>query len=260
MGAQPPFRPEDLQAPAREPRAFVEFLRQQKEQRYPDPPTFYQALCRGELTRDDLLRWVKDQYVYWDHGVVYSTAAIFTKTNDEPTRTHILRRMVDIEGKDVVQDLSGRTTPSWESLWLQFGASLGLAEAEIVSAKPFTRTHFAVSTLCTYSRYWDWTWLDGIATFYAADLCGQDYLQQASEALRQHYGVPARALEFFRVYLEDVRSHIPWEEEALAYWACTTERQLTAARAFRERLDIEHQLLFGLEKSLAQGTQAFAIP
>ena len=28
-------------------------------------------------------------------------------------------------------------------------------------------------------------------------------------------------------------THLPWEEEALAYWACTTERQLTAARAFR---------------------------
>jgi len=45
------------------------------------------------------------------------------------------------------------------------------------------------------------------------------------------------------VYLEDVATHIPWERETLAYWCCTRERQLTAAKAFRYRLDIEYQLL-----------------
>ena len=66
-------------------------------------------------------------------------------------------------------------------------------------------------------------------------------VERLRDALRDTYGVAETALEFFRVLLEDVDSHIGWEEEGLAYWACTTERQLTAARAFRERLDIEDQ-------------------
>ncbi len=260
MGAQPPFGPDDLKAPPLESQAFIAFLHQEKARHYPGPPPFYAALYDGRLSRDDLRLWVKDQYGYWDHGVVYSTGAIFVKTNDEPTRTHILRKLVDIEGENVVQDLSGSTVPAWEELWVRFGEGLGLAREEIVAARPFTRTHFAITTLCTYARYWDWTWLDGIASFYAADLHGQQYLGRAYAALRDGYGVADEHLEFFRVYLGDVATHLPWEEEALAYWCCTTERQLTAARAFRERLDIENQLLVGLESTRAEGTLALTVP
>src|SRR5690348_2932966 len=143
MGAQLPFGPEDLKAPPLEGDAFIRFLQDEKARRYPEPPPFYQALCDGQLSRDDLQRWVKDQYVYWDHGVVYSTGAIFVKTNDEPTRTHMLRKLVDIEGENVVEDLSGSTTPAWEELWVRFGEGLGLARDEITAAKPFSRTYFA---------------------------------------------------------------------------------------------------------------------
>jgi pyrroloquinoline-quinone synthase len=260
MGAQLPFGPDDLKAPPLEGAAFIELLHAERARRYPEPPPFYQALYDGRLSREDLRRWVQDQYVYWDRGVVYSTGAIFVKTNDEPTRTHILRKLVDIEGEDVVHDLSGSSVPAWEELWVRFGEGLGLARAEITEARPFSRTHFAVETLCTYARYWDWTWLDGIASFYAADLHGRECLGRAYEALGGVYGVAEPHLEFFRVYLDDVASHLPWEAEALAYWCCTTERQLTAARAFRERLDVEHQLLVGLETSRAEGKLAAMVP
>ena len=50
---------------------------------------------------DDIRLCVKDLYDYWDKGLVYATGAVYTKTNDEPVRTHMLRRMVDVEGEDV---------------------------------------------------------------------------------------------------------------------------------------------------------------
>jgi hypothetical protein len=80
------------------------------------------------------------------------------------------------------------------------------------------------------------------------------------KALKETYGVADDALEFFRVLLEDVESHITWEEEGLAYWACTTERQLTAARAFRERLDIEDQLLVAVETARTAERLPFQTP
>ncbi|MEA2640512.1 MAG: hypothetical protein QOF51_1906, partial [Chloroflexota bacterium] len=57
-----------------------------------------------------------------------------------------------------------------------------------------------------------------------------------------HYKVPESALEFFRAYLPDTEQDINWERENLAYLCCTTERQHTAGRAFRETLDIENQV------------------
>ena len=168
--------------------------------------------------------------------------------------------MVCIEGKDVVNDLVGWTTPAYEELWLRFGEGLGLSREEMTDWKVFTRSHFAMSTLCLLSRWWEWTWLDGVASFYAGDQYGRDVLGRACEALESHYGLPESSLEFFRAYLEDVSADIPWEQEALAYWACTTERQLTAARAFRARLDIEYQLVQPLHTAATGGPMPPQVP
>jgi pyrroloquinoline quinone (PQQ) biosynthesis protein C len=230
------------------------------KRKYPEQPPFLQALCDGVLDTRALQFWIKDQYRYWDEALVYSTGAIYIKTNDEPLRTHMLRRMVDIEGEAVVEDLSGLTTPAYEELWLRLGEGLGVRREEVSDWRTFTRTHFAMSTLRTYSRYWDWSWLDGLATFYAVDLHWREYYGKVRDALADHYHVDDRALEFFSVLLADTESHIPWEEEALAYWPCTTERQLTAARSFRERLDIENQLLVALEQARTEEKLPYQVP
>ena len=260
MGNQTPFRPDELMAPPMQGTAFVHFLRREKTRKYPAAPPFIQALCRGELTMDQVWMWVKDLYPYWGDGLAYATGAIYIKTNDEPLRTHMLRRMVDVEGKDTVADLTDWTTPAYEELWFRFGEGIGLSRGEVLEWPQFTRTFFSMRTLMTYSRYWDWTWLDGIATWYAADLYWREHYGAARQALSTKYGVADHALEFFDVLLEDVNSHVSWEEEGLAYWACTTERQLTAARAFRERLDIEYQLLLALNVARTSERLPFRTP
>ena len=189
---------------------------------------------------------MKNLYTYWDYAMYYSTGGIFTKTNDEDVRSHILRKLVCIEGKEVVNDLVGWTTPAYEELWLRFGEGLGLSREDITSWNTFTRSYYAISTLCLLSRWWEWTWLDGVASLYAGDTLGSELMGQAQDALKRHYGVADEHLEFFRVFVEDARGDIAWEEEALEYWACTTERQLTAARAWRNRLDIEYELVLPL--------------
>lgn len=258
--SQIPFGPEELKAPPMEGQAFLAFLHAERARKYPDPPAFYRALRDGQLRKEDLQLWVKDLYYYWDYGIRFSTGAIFAKDNDEETRTHILKRLVDIEGKDVVQDLTGSRIPSYEELWLKFGEGLGLPRNEVLGWKTFTRSYYAVTTLCMYSRWWEWTWLDGIASLYAADLHHGQYLAQAHEAIQRQFDVPSESLEFFRVFLDDVAANIPWEEKALAYWCCTTERQLTAARALRERLMIEDQLLVSVERARTQDRVPLQVP
>jgi pyrroloquinoline quinone (PQQ) biosynthesis protein C len=257
---EPPYGPEDLREPPLAADDFLAFLQAEKASKFPQPPPFYQELCAGRLRPDDLRLWVKDQYAYWDHTLVYSTGAIFVKTNDDAVRTHILRKLVDLEGKNVVNDLMGWTTPAYEELWLRFGAGLGLARDEIRAWKPFTRTYYASKTLCMLSRYWEWSWLDGVTSLYAGDLYQQECLGEAYAALQRHYALPDKSLEFFRVYLADVATHLPWEQEALAYWCCTRERQLTAAKAFRTRLTLEHQLLLRLHTAVTSDKLPVQVP
>src|SRR4051794_31646376 len=167
-------------------------------------------------------------YYYFDYGLQYSTGAIFVKTNEEATRTKMLHKLVCIEGKELVNDLVGWTTPAYEELWLRFGEGIGLTRDAITSWKPFTRSYFAISTLCLCSRYWEWSWLDGVASLYVGDQLGGELMRRSHEALKKHYGVADEHLEFFPAFVTDVAEDVPWEEECLATWACTTERQLTA--------------------------------
>ncbi|MCH7607932.1 MAG: hypothetical protein IIC94_05125 [Chloroflexi bacterium] len=255
----PPYGPDDLkEAPLSGP-DFLKLLSEERQRQYPGPPPFYDALSKGTLGREIVQLWVKNQYAYWDSDLVYSTAAIFCKTNEEDTRTHILRKMVCIEGKEIVNDINGWTTPAYEELWLRLGEALGVSRGEVAAWSTFTRTYFATSTLRLLSRYWEWTWLDGLAGMYAGDLFGRDYLGAAREGLERHYGLSGGALAFFDAYVGDVSEDIGWEEEALAYWACTRERQLTAARAFRNRLDIEYQMVLPLHAA-ASGTTPLQVP
>lgn len=255
-----PYGPDDLRDPPLSGDAFIRFLHEEKDRKYPEPSPLYQSLYDGRCGKGHLRIWIKDMYAYWDHAMVYSTGAIFVKTNHEEIRTNILRKLVDIEGKEVVNDLTGWTTPAYEELWLRLGEGLGITREEILSWKSFTRTHYAITTLCMLSRWWEWTWLDGIASLYAGDLHGRDTLGKVYEGIKKHYDVPEKNLEFFRVYREDVNSHIPWEEKALSDWCCTRERQLTAARAFRKRLDIENQLPVAADRAATSGQMPLQVP
>lgn len=260
MGSQVPLTPDELKVAPMTGADFVEFLRAERKRKYADPPPLLASVISGEASIDDVRLWVKDFYPYWDEGLVYATGAIYTKNNDEPTRTHMLRRMVDVEGEVIVNDLTGWTTPAYEELWLRFGEGVGLDRDEVLEFQQFTRTYMAMRALMTYSRYWEWNWLDGIATWYAADLNWLEQYPQVGAALKEKYDVTESALEFFDVILSDVESHITWEAEALAYWPCTTERQLTAARAFRERLDIEDQLFVALNAARSGDRMPFQVP
>ena len=260
MMNHPPYSAADLKDPPLPGPDFISLLQRQRSEKYPDPPPFYQALFGGALPREQLHLWVKNMYYYWDYALRFSTGAIFVKTNEEATRTKMLAKLVCIEGREIANDLVGWTTPAYEELWLRFGASLGLLRDDVTSWKPFTRSYYAVSTLALCSRWWEWTWLDGVASLYAGDQLGSDLMSRAYEALRTHYGIAEDALEFFRAYTGDVAADIPWEQECLSEWACTTERQLTAARAYRYRLDIEYQYVQPLETARAGDMMPLQVP
>ena len=257
--SQTPYGPDDLASPPLDGAAFLGLLADNYQRKMGEPPEFFRELLAGKLTKEQVQSWVKDQYFYWDN-LYYSTAAIYIKTNEHAVRAKLLRRLVWVEGKSVVRDVRPDwKTPAYEELLIRLGIGLGLTREEIEDWQPYTRTFFSISTLCLYSRGWEWSWLDGIANLYASDLFYRDVLAKARAVLADSFGTGEEALSFFDAVIGDAEENIAWEEEVLAYWACTTERQLTAARAFRERLDIEGQCLVGVTQALS-GEEPFRTP
>ena len=256
----PPYSAKDLRDPPLPGPEFMKLLHQQRAEKYPEPPPFYQLLFGGSLKKEDLRLWAKNMYYFLDYGLQFSTAALYIKNNDEPTRSKQLKKLVTIEGRDIVNDLVGWTTPAYEEMWLRFSEGLGLDRDEVTSWKVFTRSYFAVSTLCLCSRWWEWSWLDGIAGLFAGDLLSKELMSQAGDAIAKQYGLAEAPLEFFGIYVDDVTEDLPWEEETLAEWACTTERQLTAARAFRYRLDIDYQYVQPVHAAITSGQLPLQVP
>ena len=82
----------------------------------------------------------------------------------------------------------------------------------------------------------------------------------AREALRAQYGIAEEHLEFFERFAQDSEEDLGWEEATLAEWACTTERQLTAARAFRYRLDIDYQYVQPVHAAITTGELPVQVP
>ena len=117
-----PYGPEDLKEPALSGDDYIRYLQNEMAKKKLETPPLYQSIRDGKYSKDHLKLWVKDMYLYWDYAMVYSTGAIYVKTNDEQVRTQILRKLVDIEGKEVVKDLTGWTTPAYEELWHSGGS------------------------------------------------------------------------------------------------------------------------------------------
>lgn len=258
--SQLPFTPDDLAAPALGATEFLDHLASDFARKTATPPLVYEALIAGRLDAEHLHAWVKDMYLYWD-TLYFSTGGVFIKTNEPKTREGLLRKLVEVEGRIVVNDVSPEwTNPAYEEMWLALADGLGVARADVTEWRTFTRSYFSVSTLCLYARGWEWSWLDGLANLYAADRFYLEFFPKVGAALRSHYGVSADAAHVFDAIVEDANENVVFESEALAYWACTTERQLTAARAFRERIDIEYQVLESLNEFITTGEVPFQIP
>jgi pyrroloquinoline quinone (PQQ) biosynthesis protein C len=242
MAQQPPLTPEQLKTPPLSGEAFLQRLHDEKARKYPELPPIYRAMRDGSLEREYLDVWIKDLYAYWDN-LHLAAGGAFVKNNIEEVRSRVLVKLVNVEGKELARQWNGATTPPYEELWLRFAEGAGVPRAEVLAWKPFTRTHFALTTLDLYSRGYEWTWLDCLASLYAGDLHQKECLAVAQQALRTHYQVSEAALDIFNVYLADAEHDVQWLERDLAYLCCTIERQHTAARAFRERLDIENQVV-----------------
>ena len=106
---QPPFDRKDLSVPPLDGPEFIQLLHDQRNEMYPQPPAFYEALIEGRLSREVLALWVKNQYYYWGYGLTFSTGAIVCKTNEPALRRLMIRKSVRVEGKNVVNDLN----PEW---------------------------------------------------------------------------------------------------------------------------------------------------
>ena len=179
----------DVSAPS-PPDEFAARLRAQGT-RYHNLHPFHQRMDAGELTRDELQRWVTNRF-YYQKCIPLKDAAIMANCDEVAVRREWVQRIVDHDG-------TAEGTGGIES-WLRLGEALGVSRAELVSERRvLPAVRYAVDAYVNFAR--SRPWVEAVASSLT-ELFGPAAIRVRLEALERHYPWIDRAgLEYFRARL-----------------------------------------------------------
>jgi pyrroloquinoline-quinone synthase len=218
--------------------AFVERLRSEGAQRYHDRHPFNERMHAGQLTKDQLERWVVNRF-YYQTRIPIKDALIVSKSDDPAFRRAWIRRIGDHDG--------AREGEGGLAEWLVLARGLGLDEAEVQSCRNVLP---AVRAVC--DSYVELVRTRPLVEAVASSLTehfAPDIMRTRVAAWERHYPwVDAAALAYFRARVPRATRDA---EEALAFvarHATTRASQEGCVRALVEKCTI----LWGMLDAIAE--------
>jgi pyrroloquinoline-quinone synthase len=213
---------------------FIARLRAQGA-RYHNLHPFHQRMDAGELTPDELQRWVANRF-YYQKCIPLKDAAILANCHEVEVRREWVRRIIDHDG-------TADGTGGIES-WLRLGEALGVSREELASERRvLPAVRYAVDAYVTFAR--TKPWIEAVASSLT-ELFGPAAIRVRLEALERHYPWIDRAgLEYFRTrYALD-----------LTVERCRTRAQQDAAvSALRFKTEVLWAQLDAIERGDTQPT------
>src|SRR4051794_24719874 len=166
---------------------LVERLRAQGT-RYHNLHPFHLRMDAGELTREELQRWVANRF-YYQECIPIKDAAILSNCPEVEVRREWIQRIVDHDG-------TAEGTGGIES-WLRLGEALGVTREDLVSEGPvLPGVRFAVDPSVPSARQ-----RPGVEAVASSppELFGPGPIKAPLAALEPHYAWIAPAgLQYFR--------------------------------------------------------------
>jgi len=172
------------------PDEFVAHLREQGA-RYHDLHPFHRRMNDGELSRDELVRWVANRY-YYQVCIPLKDAAILSNCPERDVRREWIQRILDHDG-----DAAGGG--GIES-WLRLGEALGVDREEMLSERRvLPAVRFAVDAYVNFCR--QRPWIEAVAASLT-ELFGPAAIKVRLEGMETHYPwIDPAGLDYFRARL-----------------------------------------------------------
>jgi pyrroloquinoline-quinone synthase len=160
--------------------------------RYHDLHPFHARMNDGELSRDELQRWVANRY-YYQRSIPLKDAAIISNCPDSDVRRVWVRRILDHDGVEPA-------TGGIES-WLRLGEALGVDRDELSGERRvLPGVRYAVDAYVSFCR--TRPWVEAVAASLT-ELFGPKAIRIRLEALERHYPwIDPAGLGYFRARLE----------------------------------------------------------
>ena len=170
---------------------FVQRLRAQGT-RYHNLHPFHVRMDAGELTRDELQRWVANRFCY-QQAIPLKDAAILSNCPEVEVRREWISRIIDHDGTTA-------GTGGIES-WLRLGEALGVPREELTSERHvLPGVRYAVDAYVNFAR--QRPWIEAVASSLT-ELFGPSAIRVRLAALEAHYPwIDPAGLQYFRDRLE----------------------------------------------------------
>jgi pyrroloquinoline-quinone synthase len=228
-------------APAWTPEELVERLRAQGT-RYHNLHPFHVRMDAGELSREELQRWVANRF-YYQVCIPIKDAAILSNCPEVAVRREWIQRIVDHDG---TADRDGGI----ES-WLRLGEALGVTREELVSERRvLPAVRFAVDAYVEFARRKPW--IEAVASSLT-ELFGPGAIRVRLAALEEHYPWIDRAgLQYFRDRLVQAPRDADYALGLVVERCVTREQQERAVAALKFKTEVLWAQLEAIERGDTQ--------
>jgi len=210
------------------PAEFVARLRAEGGRRYHDKHPFHQRMHEGQLSREELQRWVLNRY-YYQTRIPIKDALILAKSEDPAFRRVWIHRLHDHDGDG--------ENPGGLAQWLNLAEAVGLDRARVASCRDvLPGVRFACDGYVQLVR--ESPFIVAVASslteFFAPDI-----MSRRMEAWEKYYPwVKQEGLGYFRARVVRARKD---SEEAIAMvvsGASTPELQEACVQALIRKTEV----------------------
>src|SRR5215208_2034756 len=222
---------------------FIARLRAQGA-RYHNLHPFHVRMDAGELTREELQRWVANRF-YYQKSIPLKDAAILANCPEVEVRREWVQRIIDHDG-------SAEGTGGTES-WLRLGEALGVSRDELTSERRvLPAVRYAVDGSVNFAR--QRPWVEAVASSLT-ELFGPAAMRVRLDALERHYPWIALAeLEYYRTRLVQAPRDAQYALDVTVEHCRTREQQDAAVAALRFKTEVLWAQLDAIERGDTQPT------
>jgi pyrroloquinoline-quinone synthase len=196
----------------------------------------------GELTREELRRWVANRF-YYQVCIPLKDAAIMSNCPEVEVRRAWISRIVDHDGTEA-------GTGGIES-WLRLGEALGVSRAELLSERHvLPAVRFAVDAYVNFAR--QRPWIEAVASSLT-ELFGPSAIKVRLAALERHYPwIDPAGLQYFRDRLVLAPRDAEYALRLVVERCVTREQQERAVAALRFKTEVLWAQLEAIERGDTQ--------
>ncbi|HEY4277702.1 MAG TPA: pyrroloquinoline-quinone synthase PqqC [Conexibacter sp.] len=195
---------------------------------YHDQHPFHVRMNAGELSREELQRWVANRYCY-QRSIPLKDAAIMSNCPEPAIRREWISRILDHDGTDA-------TNGGIES-WLRLGEALGISREELTSERlVLPGVRYAVDAYINFCR--QRPWIEAVAASLT-ELFGPGAIRVRIAAMEQHYPwIDPAGLDYFRARLHLAPRDAQFALDVVVERCRTREQQDLAVAALAFKLDL----------------------